>query len=72
MAIILSGDRCVLCLLGVQALAVERAVLKADVASEAAWSERSSRPIGHPGACSAAGAVVVLYSFTIPRRVNGS
>ena len=37
------------CLLGVQALAVERAVLKPDVAREAGCSRRSFRRNGPPG-----------------------
>lgn len=57
------------CLLGVQALAVERAVLKADVASQAGMQREIVPPEWAPWSLIGAGAVVVLYSFTIPRRV---
>jgi hypothetical protein len=59
------------CLLGVQALAVERAVLKPDVASKAGWKQEIVPPDWAPWSLIGAGAVVVLYSFTIPRRVGG-
>jgi hypothetical protein len=58
------------CLLGVQALAVERAVLKADVASQAGMQREIVPPEWAPWSLIGAGAVVVLYSFTIPRRVS--
>jgi hypothetical protein len=57
------------CLLGVQALAVERAVLKADAASQAGIQREIVPPEWAPWSLIGAGAVVVLYSFTIPRRV---
>ena len=57
------------CLLGVQALAVERAVLKPDVASQAGLQREIVPPEWAPWSLIGAGAVVVLYSFTIPRRV---
>jgi hypothetical protein len=58
------------CLLGVQALAVERAVLKADTnMAQSGWQEIVP-PDWAPWSLLGTGAVVVLYSFTIPQRVN--
>jgi hypothetical protein len=59
------------CLLGVQAIAVERAVLKPEVASEVGVQGEITPPDWAPWSLMAAGAVVVLYSFTIPQRVGG-
>ncbi|MEX2307713.1 MAG: hypothetical protein WD738_08985 [Pirellulales bacterium] len=60
------------CLLGVQALAVERAVLKADTnMAQSGWSEVIP-PDWAPWSLLGTGAVVTLYSFTIPQRVNAS
>ena len=59
------------CLLGVQAIAVERAVLKPEVASEVGVQREITPPDWAPWSLMAAGAVVVLYSFTIPQRVGG-
>ena len=59
------------CLLGVQAIAVERAVLKPEVASEVGVQREIAPPDWAPWGLMAAGAVVVLYSFTIPQRVGG-
>jgi hypothetical protein len=58
------------CLLGVQALAVERAVLKPDVAREAGIKQEIVPPDWAPWSLIGGGAVVVIYSFTIPRRVG--
>ena len=59
------------CLLGVEALALERAVLKVDAASaQTGWREIVP-PDWAPWSLMGAGAVVMLYSFTIPQRVNG-
>jgi hypothetical protein len=58
------------CLLGVQALTVERAVLKADANMlQSGWSEVVP-PDWAPWSLLGTGAVVMLYSFTIPQRVN--
>ena len=58
------------CLLGVQALAVERAVVKVD--SNGAQTTRDVVPPDWaPWSLLGGGAVVMLYSFTIPQRVNG-
>jgi len=57
------------CLVGVQALAVERAVLKPEAASQAGLQSEIVPPEWAPWSLIGAGAVVVLYSFTIPRRV---
>jgi hypothetical protein len=59
------------CILGVQALAVERAVLKADVANSTSFGKEIVPPDWAPWSLLGAGAVVVLYSFTIPKRVGG-
>jgi hypothetical protein len=60
------------CLLGVEALAVEKAVLKSDPINKPqnAWREVSP-PDWAAWSMLAGGAVVMLYSFTIPQRVNG-
>jgi hypothetical protein len=58
------------CLLGVQAMAVERAVLKPEVASEVGVQREITPPDWAPWSLMATGAVVVLYSFTIPQRVG--
>jgi hypothetical protein len=59
------------CVLGVEALAVERAVLKKPENSPAAQQKVITPPDWAPWSLMGGGAVVVLYSFTIPRRVNG-
>jgi hypothetical protein len=59
------------CLLGVEALAVERAVLKDNFGSSPpAAAAREIVPTDWaPWSMIGGGAVVVLYSFTIPQRV---
>ena len=61
------------CLLGVEALAVEKAVLKPEVrGGQVVNSGREVKPPEWaPWSLLAGGAVVVLYSFTIPKRVGG-
>ena len=60
------------CLLGVEALAIERAVLKVDASNaQTSWREVVP-PDWAPWSLLGAGAVVMLYSFTIPQRVNGA
>jgi hypothetical protein len=72
-----------LCILGVECLAVERVVLKVHDRSAAAGSlvdAASSQsqpkvvipPPWAPWSLMATGTVVMLYSFTIPRRVSGN
>ena len=59
------------CLLGIEALAIERAVLKVNASNaQTSWREVVP-PDWAPWSLLAAGAVVMLYSFTIPQRVNG-
>jgi hypothetical protein len=59
------------CLLGVEALALERAVLKVDAMNaQSTWREIVP-PDWAPWSLMGAGAVVMLYSFTIPQRVSG-
>jgi hypothetical protein len=59
------------CLLGVEALAIEKAVLKVDPNNaQSSWREISP-PEWAPWILLAGGAVVMLYSFTIPQRVSG-
>jgi len=57
------------CLLGVEALAVERAVLKKDFGSTATAAREIVPTEWAPWSLLGGGAVVVLYSFTIPQRV---
>lgn len=59
------------CLLGVEALAVERAVLKKPEGSSSAEQKVIVPPPWAPWSLLAGGAVTVLYTFTIPRRLNG-
>lgn len=60
------------CLLGVEALAVEKAVIKKPENASAETAEKViSPPPWAPWSLMGGGAVVVLYSFTIPRRVGG-
>ena len=61
------------CLLGVEALAIEKAVVKKPTRDEAQrYVERDIVPPDWaPWSLMAGGAVVVLYSFTIPRRAKG-
>jgi hypothetical protein len=59
------------CLLGVEALAIEKAVLKVDPNNtQTTWREIAP-PDWAPWIMLAGGAVVMLYSFTIPQRVGG-
>lgn len=57
------------CLLGVEALALERAVLKNTSTSFQATQEVIP-PDWAPWSLLGTGAVVVLYSFTVPQRVG--
>jgi hypothetical protein len=58
-------------LLGFEALALEKAVLKAPKAASAPADQKEIiPPEWAPWSLMASGAVVVLYSFTIPKRVN--
>lgn len=60
------------CLLGVEALAVEKAVLKQPENGQPRkfLKEDVTPPEWAPWSLMASGAVVTLYSFTIPRRVG--
>jgi len=60
------------CLLGVEALAIEKAVLKKPQEGHPTQyvKEDIVPPVWAPWSLMATGAVVVLYSFTIPRRVG--
>jgi hypothetical protein len=57
------------CLLGIEALAIERAVLKRPEGVATAEQKVVAPPDWAPWSLMGGGAVVVLYSFTIPRRV---
>jgi hypothetical protein len=59
------------CLLGVQALAVEKAVVKVDSSGAQPATREVVPPDWAPWSLLGGGAVVMLYSFTIPQRVNG-
>jgi len=59
------------CLLGVEALAVEKAVVKVSPTNPQSAVREVIPPDGAPWLMLGAGAVVVLYSFSIPQRVNG-
>jgi len=62
-----------ICLLGVEALAIEKAVLKKPEDGRPPIIDREEivPPEWAPWSLMASGAVVVLYSFTIPRRAWG-
>jgi hypothetical protein len=61
------------CLLGVEALAVEKAVIKVDpdALGQSAGYRDVIPPDWAPWSMLGGGAVVMLYSFTIPQRVHG-
>ncbi|MCC6493729.1 MAG: hypothetical protein IT424_12005 [Pirellulales bacterium] len=59
------------CLLGVEALAVDQAILKRPEDQPAAPQKVVAPPDWAPWSLLGAGAVVVIYSFTIPKRMNG-
>jgi hypothetical protein len=69
-----------LCILGVECLAIERAVLagstpQSGMGSLVAFQAQAARVIAPPEwapwTLMSAGAVVLLYSFTIPKRMGG-
>lgn len=57
-------------LLGIEALAIDRAVLKKPESSPAAQQKVVVPPEWAPWSLMSSGAVVVLYSFVLPRRLN--
>jgi hypothetical protein len=59
------------CLLGVEALAVEKAVVKVNPSSAQTTTRDFIPPDWAPWSLLGTGAVVVLYSFSIPQRVGG-
>lgn len=59
------------CLLGVEALAVEKAVLKPSTGGGFSSVREVVPPDWAPWSLLGTGAVVVLYSFTVPQRVGG-
>jgi len=59
------------CLLGVEALAVEKAVLKVKPNRAQTAVREIVPPDWAPWSLLGTGAVVVLYSFSIPQRVGG-
>jgi hypothetical protein len=62
------------CLLGVESLALEKAVLRVEATNPSGqtigWREVVP-PDWAPWSLMAGGAVVMLYSFTVPQRVHG-
>jgi hypothetical protein len=59
------------CLLGVEALAVEKAILKVNPSARQSATREIVPPDWAPWSLLGTGAVVVLYSFTVPQRVGG-
>ncbi len=59
------------CLLGVESLVVEKAVLKPTPNFVAISSQEIAPPDWAPWSLLGAGTVVLLYSFTVPQRVGG-
>ena len=58
------------CLLGLEALAVERAVLKKPAGDAAAVQRVVVPPDWAPWSLMSTGAVVMLYSFTLPKKLK--
>jgi len=58
------------CLLGVEALAVERAVVKVTPSQPQSATRDVIPPDWAPWSLLGGGAVVLLYSFTLPQRVG--
>ncbi|HMP07363.1 MAG TPA: hypothetical protein PJ982_13515 [Lacipirellulaceae bacterium] len=58
------------CLLGAEALFIDKALLKKPEGKPASAQKVVDPPEWAPWSLMAGGAVVVLYSFTIPRRVT--
>jgi hypothetical protein len=58
------------CLLGVEAFAVEKVVLKVNPTNAQSALREVVPPDWAPWILSGTGAVVVLYSFSIPQRVG--
>jgi hypothetical protein len=64
-----------LCILGVESLAVDRAVLSGPSSAGGAFQSPGREftpPEWAPWTLMSCGAVVLLYSFTIPRRMGGA
>lgn len=59
------------CLLGVEALAVEKAMVKINPSQPQSAVREVVPPDWAPWILLGAGAVVLLYSFSIPQRVGG-
>ena len=60
------------CILGVESLAIERAVLKRPENADGGYQQKViAPPDWAPWSLMGAGAVVVIYSFTIPRKMAG-
>ena len=70
MAIIFLAVGAYCCLLGVESLALEKAVVKVDGSGPQATTREVVPPEWAPWSLLGTGAVVVLYSFTIPQRVG--
>ncbi|HYO25882.1 MAG TPA: hypothetical protein VEQ85_13145 [Lacipirellulaceae bacterium] len=59
------------CVVGAEALFIDHAVLKRPEGQPTAAEKVVNPPEWAPWSMMAGGAVVVLYSFTIPKRVGG-
>ncbi len=59
------------CLLGVEALILEKAVLKSSTNTFSISAHEVVPPDWAPWSLLGVGAVVLLYSFTVPQRVGG-
>jgi hypothetical protein len=59
------------CLLGVESLAVEKAIVKTKPSQAQSPVREVVPPDWAPWSLLGTGAVVVLYSFSIPQRVGG-
>jgi hypothetical protein len=60
------------CLLGLECMAVDSAVLKPEIVKDTSIRREIIPPEWAPWSLVAGGAVVALYSFTIPQRVKSS
>ena len=59
------------CLLGIQSLILEKAVLKSSSNTFSMSAHELVPPDWAPWSLLGVGAVVLLYSFTVPQRVGG-
>lgn len=60
-----------LVIIGAECLAVEKAVFAPRLGADASETREFSPPEWAPWSLMSAGAVVLIYSFTIPKKISG-